>query len=333
MTTTKHTVNDRISKSEHLKNKLHLKCNDHAEKALRVILKKQLSDIQTNYQGVIDDQDIECLHNFRVAIRRSRSAISQLKKVFNKSSVSYFQTEMRWVGDVTTLCRDLDIFLLQMEKYFHDKIIPGSENLQPLITELQTERKQAQSSIVECLKSLRYQQLISNWKILINHPQPHFPECPNATVPIKEVSSQRILIIYQRIVHRGNELGTKPPASEMHRLRIDGKKLRYLLEFFRDIYPKSKIDLFIDDLKNFQDILGGFQDMEVQHQRLDSFSKSHPEILSKNTEFSLYLNKLDTIILSRQEEYRLQFQSKFQPFASNMSQAEYICLFGEIELI
>ncbi|MCK7497847.1 MAG: CHAD domain-containing protein [Comamonadaceae bacterium] len=58
------------------------------------------------------------------------------------------------------------------------------------------------------------------------------------------------------------------PDHDLHRLRITGKKLRYLVEFFRDLYPAAEIDLLIKAMKGIQDFLGEYQDCTVQQEHL-----------------------------------------------------------------
>ena len=57
-------------------------------------------------------------------------------------------------------------------------------------------------------------------------------------------------------------------TDRLHRLRIDGKKLRYLLEFFRDVLSIEKP--LIVTLKRLQDYLGRFNDLRVQQDSVTS---------------------------------------------------------------
>ena len=59
-------------------------------------------------------------------------------------------------------------------------------------------------------------------------------------------------------------------TDRLHRLRIDGKKLRYLLEFFRDVFPSEVIEPLIVTLKRLQDYLGRFNDLRVQQDSVSS---------------------------------------------------------------
>jgi CHAD domain-containing protein len=146
--------------------------------------------------------------------------------------------------------------------------------------------------------------------------------------PILQIADERIFKAYRRIVKRGAALDDDPPASALHRLRIDAKKLRYLLEFFRNLYPEELVRPRIKTLKQLQDVLGGFQDMEVQRERLESFGE---RVLASDTCAAttlLAMGELASVLRARQESFRLAFGDRFTPFASAQAQEEWRELCG-----
>jgi CHAD domain-containing protein len=54
------------------------------------------------------------------------------------------------------------------------------------------------------------------------------------------------------------------PAESLHDMRKQGKELRYLLEFFAILYPGDVVRPMVKRLKSLQDVLGRFQDSEIQ---------------------------------------------------------------------
>jgi len=58
------------------------------------------------------------------------------------------------------------------------------------------------------------------------------------------------------------------PEEELHRLRIAGKKVRYVADFFRSLYPKKPTAKFIAALAEVQDQLGSLNDAIVSRQLL-----------------------------------------------------------------
>src|SRR5690606_3590948 len=64
----------------------------------------------------------------------------------------------------------------------------------------------------------------------------------------------------------------RTPDAEIHELRIECKKLRYLMEFFSPVFPKDGFRSILKPLKKLQDSLGLFNDRAVQQVRLLTFS-------------------------------------------------------------
>lgn len=82
------------------------------------------------------------------------------------------------------------------------------------------------------------------------------------------------VLVYQRLaaVRAFDEWVTQPdvPLECLHQLRIAGKRLRYALEFFREVLGPDG-EALIDTMKGFQDHLGDLQDAVVACNLLRDF--------------------------------------------------------------
>ena len=85
--------------------------------ALRLICRQQLEAIVQNLPGARQGRDPEELHDLRVAVRRTRSAISEFRKVFPAERLDHFRSELRWLGEITGPVRDLDVYLEHLPAY------------------------------------------------------------------------------------------------------------------------------------------------------------------------------------------------------------------------
>ena len=86
-----------------------------ADLAVADALLGYLSVIEGTVKGIVADVDTEFLHDFRVAVRRTRSVLKLLGGVFPSGMAERAGAEFRWLGDVTTPTRDLDVYLLGIE--------------------------------------------------------------------------------------------------------------------------------------------------------------------------------------------------------------------------
>jgi uncharacterized protein YihD (DUF1040 family) len=104
----------------------------HCDDAVKQLYLYLLKAIKTTEPGVIDDIDSEFLHDFRVALRRTRSGLSQLKQVLPEADTAPFISFFKWLGQITNQTRDLDVYLLKFENYKKKLPITIRDDLNPL---------------------------------------------------------------------------------------------------------------------------------------------------------------------------------------------------------
>ena len=88
-----------------------------ADVACKTIFSHLLRAIKLNEQGTIADTDSEFLHDFRVAVRRTRVGLNQVKNVLPEDVLTRYKEFFSWLGQMTGETRDLDVYLLNFEQY------------------------------------------------------------------------------------------------------------------------------------------------------------------------------------------------------------------------
>jgi CHAD domain-containing protein len=244
-----------------------------ADIATKYIYSHLLKAIKDNEHGTIADTDSEFLHDFRVAVRRTRAGLNQLKNLLPENSSQYYTDFFSWLGQVTGTTRDLDVYLLNFTAYKNSLPESMRDDLHPLYDFLLTKQKQAQKELATKLRSNRYLTTISEWEQYLKAQAPITPTEPNAKLSIKQLADRRIWKNFKRVLHEGDAINEHSPAEALHDLRKSCKKLRYLMEFFQNLYPEQQIKVFIKNLKGLQEVLGDFQDYAIQEQTLKQFSE------------------------------------------------------------
>jgi CHAD domain-containing protein len=287
-----------------------------------------LGSILANEEGTRQDLDSEFLHDFRVAVRRTRSALSQIKRVFPESQVKHFRKEFAWLGQITGPSRDLDVYLLRMQEY--KAILPESvrEDLKPLHDFLKVRKQEEHRRLARALESERYRKLLRSWERFLEQPVPSTLSPRNAEEPVLVASSKRITKIYQRILRKGAAIDDESPVSALHKLRIDCKKLRYLLEFFRSLHEDCQIRKLIKSLRSLQDNLGDFNDFEVQQSTLKRFARSMLEEGKGDVETLMAMGRLVERLEAGQQRERKRFSKRFAKFASPANERMVRALFS-----
>jgi CHAD domain-containing protein len=245
-----------------------------SDAAAVAVLRRLLEVIEQNLAGTLADLDSEFLHDFRVAVRRSRSVQRQLKRVFPAPELERFRTDFRWVQRATGDARDLDVYLLGFERM--RALVPETlqADLEPLREVLSQRRSRAREQAVQALRSERFRNLRGGWPVLLDRLR-SLPEedRAEASLPIGVVTGGRVVKVYKRMVKEGRAIDEQGPSEPFHELRKRGKELRYLLELFAaPLYPPQVVKPMIKRLKGLQDVLGRHQDREVQIATLTSLA-------------------------------------------------------------
>lgn len=310
--------------------RLHLAPGTRTDIVTKQILLRLLDILVANEQGTRLGKDPECLHDFRVAIRRTRSALTQIKGVFPSRSITRFKTEFTWLGQLTSPSRDLDVYLLNFGKY-RESLPPSARNdLDPLRDFLQRHKKSEHVRLVAGLDSSRYHRLLHEWRTFLEKPVPKQSTLPNACRPVHEVASKRIWRTFRRVLDEGLAIRSDTPPEAFHELRKTCKKLRYLLEFFLSLYPEKDIKSLINALKTLQDNLGDFQDLEVQQGKLKQLSLQMVEEGEISPETLSAMDILIENLKRRQHQVRVEFSKRFGKFV-RAENCKLFCVLFTIE--
>ena len=229
-----------------------------ADLAIARALQRFSADIRINVTGTVDDVDTEFLHDLRVAVRRVRSVLKRAGDVLPDIAGRYAQ-EFRWVGQITTPVRDLDVFALELPQL--REIVSDRAALDSFAAHVLRQRVVARRFLVKALCSQRFSRLLddfdSDLATAVANPT------PGSTIAA-ELARDRIGAAYRRVSTRARALNEHTPAEDVHDLRKRGKDLRYVLEVFNPLCRRDDYAVVLSHLKKFQDVLGEFQDSQVQ---------------------------------------------------------------------
>ncbi len=281
-----------------------------------------LDIIETNIPGMKADLDSEFLHDLRVAVRRTRSGLTQIKGVFSDAELDRFKSRLAWVGQVTGPTRDMDVFLLGFDNYRDSLPQRFRDDLNPLHDFLEKHQKMEQRILVQKINSPHFRKLLKEWRDFLettaSDDQADNP--PDAATPIVQLANRRIHKMYRRVLKHGSEINDESPAESLHDLRKECKKLRYLMEFFRHLYPNKKISSLIKALKELLDNLGDFQDLEVQADKLREYARQMVEERETPHDTLLAMGMLVDGLLRRQQQVHLKFAQRFTSFSCPQNQ-------------
>ena len=285
------------------------------------ILAGLLDDLTMNALGALMAADIEYLHKYRVAIRRMRVLVGQFKDMMPAEDAAYLSAELRWLGQMTSPLRDADTFLAAFDKYRGWLPEELQSSLQPLQEYLQKNQKDEQEKFIRALMDNRYLLFIANARAFVAKGYADWNN--QAWSMYIGLTGAKIWRIYKKILRRGRKIGYASPAAALHELRKDGKKLRYLIGFFKKISPAHISPGLSKQTRRFQTILGDHQDFEVQAETLMLFCKQLMLDKTASHHTCLAIGMLIGLLNAHQAGARAKFEASFYEFSRKQSRSEF----------
>lgn len=277
-----------------------------------VICLHLLDTMKHNIEFILTDTDTEFLHDFRVAIRRTRSFLTLMNKLLPEQ-VAEYMLEFKWLGSSTGVVRDLDVMLLMKDQYA--ALLPKTlgDGLAHFFADLKRQRKHAFEIMAADFGSDRFKKLMDDW--------PHFlRNLPNmgSNVSLHRVcrpeAVKRIRKRFKRICKDGKSINDQSGDECLHDLRIQVKKLRYLLEFFAPYFNQSDVKRFVKQLKKLQTNLGKLNDLSVQQCMLGDYRAGLKRGSKRDLSIAAALGGLISYLAVEQQYVRKNFDRTFSHF-------------------
>jgi CHAD domain-containing protein len=246
------------------------------------VLRRQFAALVAKEPGTRLGDDIEELHDMRVATRRLRAALSLFADVLPAGAAD-LRTELGWVAQALGAVRDLDVQLDQLDGWLSEVPAADRDALAALRSLLESERREARAAMLTALDSRRYEAFVGRFGRLLRARQ---RVSGAGAVPARGVAPDLIEARFRKLRARGDRIGPGSKAADLHRLRIHGKRFRYALEFLADVYPGQTRPL-IQRMVALQDILGLHQDADIAIARLRLFAAEHGGELEPATIFAM----------------------------------------------
>ena len=285
-----------------------------ASVAVAKLLLRLLDTMELNVPGVLRDIDTEFLHDFRVAVRRTRSAIKLLGEVLPADLAKHYKTEFKWLGDVTTPVRDLDVHLLGFDAMAGQLVAASPADLEPLRAFLVRRRAREFRRLAAALRGPRFRAITQDWrKALLEIRDVDGPRRRRPSAVALALSTTGSS--FRRIVAQGGAITQDSPPESLHDLRKRAKELRYLLEFFAPLHDPVAYRKVVSDLKQLQDCLGEFQDSEVQRAEIHTLADAMLAERAAPAATLLAMGEIAAKLTLSQAEARAEFAARFGRFA------------------
>ncbi len=251
------------------------------------VLRRQFAAMRAHEAGTRLGEDPEELHDMRVATRRMRAALRLFEDALPERA-RWLQEELRWIGGFLGEVRDLDVQIEQLEQWAAGAGEEGAEAFAEIIAAVKERREEARKRMLDTLNSGRYARFEGSFAEMLRRGPDHERDFgqvsanDSGTDPADEpvlISAPSLLSRrYRKWSKAANRLSDSSHPEGYHDLRKKGKRLRYALEFFTDVYGEKATGALINPLKSIQDSLGDHQDAIVASDRLHEVAAESPKL-------------------------------------------------------
>ncbi|MCC2596691.1 CHAD domain-containing protein [Pusillimonas sp. MFBS29] len=295
--------------------------------AANQIIATHLPIARANEDGIVADYDTEFLHDYRVQLRKIRSVLSLFKGIYAEAQTASLKARFSAIMAPTGPLRDLDVYLLEKQAYYDLLPTELHQGLNTLYNALSEQRHTEHGKLARHLRSPAYQHEIAGLAACFEQAG-NLPQGPNALLPAHEYASKLIWKRYRKVCKIASGLDAATPDTEIHALRIQCKKLRYLMEFFATIFPAGPFRKLFKSLKRLQANLGLFNDYSIQQIKLQEMLDALPDGRGNHKfQVAQSVGALIAVLHARQIKERSSIVKSFARFNSPETQDRFRALF------
>ncbi|MBZ5553474.1 MAG: CHAD domain-containing protein [Acidobacteriia bacterium] len=243
-----------------------------AEKALR----SRLSELLKNEKRTRAENDIEALHDMRVASRRLREALRIYADLYSQKKLKQGKKDVRRVTRILGLVREVDVNVEQLKKW-QGRLGEGyAIPVEYCLAMEQSRQRRLRKKMFAKLDEVDPDTLRADLSKLLQHP--HRLSRPREVEPGSELALSYVLFA-RHFIEAGlgairsdvEAVSSKPTLHNYHRLRIQVKKFRYSLELLSRAFDSHRAVRILKQLKSLQDELGALHDCSVLHSTVRAY--------------------------------------------------------------
>jgi len=238
---------------------------------LRLFLRNELAALAGVSEGV---------HQMRVAVRRLRSAVATMKRMLPPEQYEWVNRELRWLANILAAARNWDVLSSSLLAPVRSAL-PNDQDLIELCCICERERQSAYQSADAAIRSRQYTAALlklSLWFASCSwRNQPVSQQSALLMAPIGTVAPNLIGRRYKKVKKAAERFDELTP-QQRHEFRIAVKKLRYTIEFLKDLFDSTHVAGFVQRLKPLQDDAGYANDIRVAHELLIDLQASRDAV-------------------------------------------------------
>ena len=230
-------------------------------------ISRLLANCWHNEEGVTAGIDPECLHHYRVSLRRARVLAGEARGLPGVAAAAELAGHLQAIAERTGVLRDLDVQLA--DRALYASFVPGdggNECAQGFMDFLATRRRRRLGLLRRYLHSAAHVRRRERIGLLLSAESWSAP--PIATHEFLADRFQHRLV---RLVEACRGVPPVAMDKQLHGVRVQVKKLRYLLAGCRLLLGRAALASWLAGLSRLQGALGQVHDLAVGVEWLSAY--------------------------------------------------------------
>ena len=208
-------------------------------------------------------EDIEHVHQLRVATRRARAALDLFAEALPPKQNQRLRKELRRFRRAAGAARDWDVFLANLGPEFSKARAGEAAGLHWLAGQAAAQRALAQAWL-RSVHGSRFPGLAARLEQILDHVQ--VPETSPAR--LGDLAARHLVALLKDL--ESAAAGDLADYAHLHQVRIRGKRLRYAMEIFAEFLPSSFREDLYPRVEELQELLGAANDSHVAIQQIEA---------------------------------------------------------------
>lgn len=275
-------------------------------------LRKQAKRLAAQLDGARRGDNLECVHQARVASRRLRAGLRVLREC---SDAEQWKTWRKQIRRVTTRfgdARDKDVqiaYLCDVLDALDEKACYPA--VARLLAKLERQRERLQPQVVEAADRLQssgvLEQMLAATKEVLSEERSQRADMQSGCA----LTQRHILDNLDRLLSCQDSLSDPEDRERHHAMRIAAKRLRYTLEISAPVCG-GQLDGTVEAIKRVQTLLGEVHDCDVWAEHLRAFAGKERRRILKHFGHAAPFARLEVGFEHLHQQWQRRRQQVFQ---------------------
>jgi CHAD domain-containing protein len=233
---------------------------------LKRILRTRAQEVLSYQTAAVKQGNVDALHDMRVSVRRLMTLLKVFRPYFARKPVKKKTDELKTLLASLGCVRDRDVFIGMLVQYRSSLDDPLRPALDAIIAHEEharsSDRKQLKKMMSVFTKKKFMDMFDAFLAASLKRGGKHNP-VGQPPVSFRESALIHVPALCDAFfVQRTAVVGHPRAKKKLHAMRIDGKRARYGMEIFSDVFG-SHFGHCLDEIKSLVDILGTIHDYDV----------------------------------------------------------------------